>query len=47
MLNVKIDQEDYEIIANMRDNYHINISALIRDMLSNYYKKIKDKKDKI
>lgn len=37
-LILRIDQNDQKIINDIRKTYHINISALIRDLLRKFYK---------
>jgi len=45
LINFKVDKRDYDMIEDIRENYHINISSLIRDLLIGYYKKLKHEKD--
>jgi len=43
IFNIKISEEENRIIHELRNNYNINTSSLIRNMLLGYYKKIKEK----
>jgi len=45
LLNLLVDEETKTIIKILRKDFNTNISSLIRNLLKDYYKNIKNKND--
>lgn len=43
-LIIRISKEDDKIISDLRDNFNINVSSLVRNLIIDYYKRIKNDK---
>jgi len=41
MISVKVTEKDFQILNEMRNDYDLNVSYLIREAIRKEYKKIK------
>lgn len=46
-LIVRINDQDNKMIEDIRINHHINISSLIRKLISDFYKNLKNKNENL
>jgi len=42
LINVKIEKEDRKMITELQQDYHINISSLVRKLIQNFYNSLKN-----
>jgi hypothetical protein len=41
-LIIRISKEDDKIISDLRNNFNVNISSLVRNLIIEYYKRLKN-----
>ena len=41
-MNIRIEDGDRKIISELQKDYHINISSLVRKLLQNFYRDVKN-----
>lgn len=46
-LIVRVGHKEREMIDDMKKNYDINLSSLIRRLLTDFYKELKSEKEKV